>query len=988
MYRIVFWNGFADEVHTYSAIGAKGSNNKKRKMKAKPTYQELEEQIAELKKQVEAGRQNSFVQNEEHTQQNNELIRSIMQCPKGMNIFSLDLNYCYTSFTFSHKETMKSIWGVDIEEGMNMLDMIKKDGDREKAKHNFDRTLRGEHFILIEDYGADELLRTWWENRYSPIYSDTNTIEGLTVFVTDITERKQAEMEIKRMAELLTLAPNPITVCDYNGNFLYANQKALDIYGYTWEEFKAIPLSKLDTAESAAQAPARLKEIAKKGEARFQTDSIKKDGSIVTMEVFVKTTKWDDVDAFITISNDVTERKRLEETQQIILEISQLSFKHNSLNSFMTAIHQIINRVVRANNLYLALYDKISNTYSFPFHEDEFDDFKIGQSYNLSNGYTDLVRKSGKAIINRGKIDQESDKNEEVKGYGEVPSVWFGLPVMSSDRNEIIGVIAVQDYHNFNAYAETEQATMEIIADKIGVYIERVKTLESLKKAKEKAEESEYKYRNILDTLSEAVSLNEIIYDNNGEMIDYRIIDANKAFYADTGLTKEQTINKTATQLYGLSSEYIHSFWKKHVNLNETVYSEMYDPDNKKYSYISTSPIVNHQFVTAFFDITERKRIENESIIAREKAEKSEAIYLKLFSEIPDGVYKSTHEGRFIDVNPAMVSMLGYSSKEELLKVDIKNDLYFSASDRENLTLDHVQKKLDVFRMRRKDGSEIWVEDHGWYTFDNQGNILYHEGVLRDVTERIRSEQELFAAKNKAEESDRLKSAFLANMSHEIRTPMNGILGFTSLLKEPDFSGDEKEKFIEIIEKSGARMLGTINDIIDISKIESGQIKVVLSDVNLNNQLDDLYEFFLPEAQKKNIKLSITNKLPNDHSTIKTDKEKLNSILTNFIKNAIKYTHSGSIKLGCSIHKKLGQDELEFYVKDTGTGISKEKQAAVFNRFEQVDIASSQVYEGSGLGLAISKAYVEMLGGQIGLESEEGIGSRFYFTIPFKKIEK
>jgi len=138
----------------------------------------------------------ALFESEEHAQQNNELLRSIMESPKGMIIFSLDPQYRYTSFTISHKETMKYIWGVDIKVGMNMLDIIQKDGDREKAKHNFDLALRGEHLILIEEYGADDLYRTWWENRYSPIYSDTNTIVGLTVFVADITKRKQAE-EIK-----------------------------------------------------------------------------------------------------------------------------------------------------------------------------------------------------------------------------------------------------------------------------------------------------------------------------------------------------------------------------------------------------------------------------------------------------------------------------------------------------------------------------------------------------------------------------------------------------------------------------------------------------------------------------------------------------------------------------------------------------------------------------------------------------------------------
>ncbi len=252
-------------------------------------------------------------------------------------------------------------------------------------------------------------------------------------------------------------------------------------------------------------------------------------------------------------------------------------------------------------------------------------------------------------------------------------------------------------------------------------------------------------------------------------------------------------------------------------------------------------------------------------------------------------------------------------------------------------------------------------------------------------TEIKENRLQLIAAKEKAEESDRLKSAFLANMSHEIRTPMNGIIGFTNLLKKPGLSGKEQEKFINIIEKSGDRMLNTINDIIDISKIEAGQVDVVISDINLNNKIEELYDFFLPEANKNGIELSVINKLPNRKVIIKSDKEKLDSILTNLIKNAIKFTHNGSIELCCLMNEA---GELQFHVKDTGIGIPKERQKAIFSRFEQADIEDKQAYEGSGLGLAISKAYVEMLGGKIWLvsnpDSSKGeVGSQFYFTIPY-----
>ena len=240
--------------------------------------------------------------------------------------------------------------------------------------------------------------------------------------------------------------------------------------------------------------------------------------------------------------------------------------------------------------------------------------------------------------------------------------------------------------------------------------------------------------------------------------------------------------------------------------------------------------------------------------------------------------------------------------------------------------------------------------------------------------------EDIFKAKEKAEESDRLKSAFLANMSHEIRTPMNGILGFADLLKTPDLSGEKQQEYIQIIEKSGIRMLNIIKDIIDISKIESGQIDVHISPTNINENYSFLLNLFKPETEKKGLKLRLKSVLPENEAIIKTDKEKVFAVLSNLIKNAIKFSFKGSIEFGL----KKKDNYLEFYVKDMGVGIPQEQLKIIFERFRQGSESLSRNYEGAGLGLAISKAYVEILGGNIRAESEVGKGSTFYFTIPYE----
>jgi signal transduction histidine kinase len=241
-----------------------------------------------------------------------------------------------------------------------------------------------------------------------------------------------------------------------------------------------------------------------------------------------------------------------------------------------------------------------------------------------------------------------------------------------------------------------------------------------------------------------------------------------------------------------------------------------------------------------------------------------------------------------------------------------------------------------------------------------------------------RQKTELKLAKEKAELSDKLKSAFLANMSHEIRTPMNGIMGFASLLKEKKLPGDKQEEYLSIIERSGTRMLTILNDLMCISKIESGQMEVAVTEMNANEITGHIHSFFRPEAEKKGIRLLVKNPLPSSEVSLKTDWEKIEAVLVNLVKNAIKFTSEGSIELG---YEKNGK-AFRFYVKDTGSGIPPDQKELIFERFRQADDVVTNHNEGVGLGLSISKAYVQMLHGEMWVDSEPGKGSVFYFTIP------
>ncbi|MEI6823168.1 MAG: response regulator [Bacteroidota bacterium] len=253
---------------------------------------------------------------------------------------------------------------------------------------------------------------------------------------------------------------------------------------------------------------------------------------------------------------------------------------------------------------------------------------------------------------------------------------------------------------------------------------------------------------------------------------------------------------------------------------------------------------------------------------------------------------------------------------------------------------------------------------------ENQNHILEEK-----VKERTK---ELVIAKEKAEESDRLKTAFLNNISHEIRTPFNGIIGLLSMLIEDAISKEEKEEYVNMINYSADRLMNTINDIVEISQIQAEKIELSISKVNIDYLINVLIDKFKTPTENKQLDLIIKNNLPSNIENINTDKLKLISILSYIIDNAIKFTNAGNIELGIDYNS----DFLMFFVKDTGVGINKNDYTKIFERFMQVDVSNTRLYEGSGLGLSIAKTYTEILGGKIWVESEINKGSIFYISIP------
>ena len=283
----------------------------------------------------------------------------------------------------------------------------------------------------------------------------------------------------------------------------------------------------------------------------------------------------------------------------------------------------------------------------------------------------------------------------------------------------------------------------------------------------------------------------------------------------------------------------------------------------------------------------------------------------------------------------------------------------------------------------RMDGEEFFAE-----VSVNKIEVEHREillAIVRDITTRKNLEKSLMKAKEKAEESDRLKSAFLANTSHEIRTPMNAIVGFSKLLDSENLSLNKRREYIKNIVEKGYQLLQIINDIIDVSKIEANQLNINKSSFSLNEMMNEIYQEFLEESKNKdNIEFSVDKESANG-SYIKMDQNRLKQILSNLLSNAFKYTDEGKIVFG---YQLKDQETIMFYVKDTGIGIDKDKHHIIFDSFRKSDNSTTRIYGGTGLGLSISKALVELMGGNIWVESTLNKGAEFYFTLPYEAAHK
>ncbi|MDQ2179859.1 PAS domain S-box protein [Marinifilum sp. D714] len=362
-----------------------------------------------------------------------------------------------------------------------------------------------------------------------------------------------------------------------------------------------------------------------------------------------------------------------------------------------------------------------------------------------------------------------------------------------------------------------------------------------------------------------------------------------------------------------------------------------------------------------------------------------------ILQTVPEMIWLKSKDGKYLACNNNFAEFLGVKEEELIGKSDFvifKNaeiaDFYFK-KDLEVIKSGDTIRFVNWVRSVKED-NKILTETIKTPMYDSNGNITGVLGVSRDISEIKKTEEELRKAKEKAEESDKLKSIFLANMSHEIRTPMNAIMGFSELLIDSEIEEVERMQYVNIIQQSGNRLVQIIDDIVDLSKLEMSQITLKKSDFYLFSLLKESLEIHKNRdliKSKPNLELAIKLNPELEGLVLHSDYTRVQQVLDNLIENSIKFSDSGRVELGGTVIESNNQVFVEIYVKDNGIGIPKDRHEVIFERFRQGD--EEHFIDGTGLGLSICKGLVELLGGTIRFESEVGVGSTFYFTIPVDK---
>jgi PAS domain S-box-containing protein len=803
-----------------------------------------------------------------------------------------------------------------------------------------------------------------FQSTFIPIVDKQGVVQCLMGLTQDITERKHAEEALiaseRKFRTIFEESSDPILIIE-NGIFVNCNRATVEMLGYkTKEEFLNVhpsvlsPEQQPDGRNSNEKAEEMMNCALALGTHRFEWLHSKSNKEIIPVEVLLTAISNETGNKVIhCVWRDITERKLEEEALR------------KSEERYRELVEGTKNLVTRVNKEGRFVFVNAVSHEIFGISPEEClglsaFDFMHPDDKEVTEKWFEELIKSGK--------NTNSIENRQVNSKtGKVVHMLWSSNIQFNDDGSMVGINSIgQDI--------TERKLAE----------------EELIKSKEKAEKSENKFRTIFEgaPLGIAIidSLTGQIYDANPQFAEIAGRTINELTTIDwMTITHPDDVQEDLDNMALMNAGVINGF-----NMNKRYIT----PDDKvvwinlSIARLEAEDKAKPRHLSMTEDITERKLAEQALIKSKKNEDRLQVAkdYLdKIINTVASPIFVKNDKHEFILVNNALCELLNLRAHELIGKtglehfpsdqreVFLENDRMVLSTGKENINEEFLTDGTGALR--------IIISKKTLYTDKENNKFLVC--VISDITHLKNTEKELIKAKEKAEESDNLKSAFLANMSHEIRTPMNAILGFSGLLKKENLVKSTKDQYIQYIESAGNSLLNLISDIVDVSKIDANQLNIKYEPCNVNQLIDNLHERFKVINTNAECNIITSKGLQAADSIISTDNMRLSQILSNLIENALKFTKKGEVEFGY-IHKG---EILEFFIKDSGIGIDKKYHTSIFDRFRQVDNDYTKSSSGTGLGLTIVKNLTELLGGTVWVESERNNGATFRFTLPYT-IEK
>lgn len=804
----------------------------------------------------------------------------------------------------------------------------------------------------------------------------------------------ELRMSEERYRNLYYCAADAIIMADMDARIISVNQQACLQYGYQSEQFLSMKISDIDAPEEARRIPERIAAIDRNGHAEFEAVHRDARGRDVFVDVKATRIMVDGRPCIMSICRDIGDKKRAEQETRynearLASLVRILQQRQESIQDFLDyALHEAI-AVTGSAIGYIYYYDEERrlfelNTWSKGVLE-ECRVLEPRTTYHLDNTgvWGDAVRRRGPIIINDFQAPHPLKKGYP-PGHAHLDR-FLTVPVIKEDR--IVAVVGVAN--SPKDYGELDVTQLTLLMDAVWQVTER-------KRAEEALRASQRQLADIIDFLPDAT----LAVDMKG-----RVIIWNRAMEKMTGIPAAEMLGKGkhayTVPFYGEARKQLmdlvfdddpetaalySGLTREGESLIAEVFCHALYGNTGAWLYVTASPLHDQHgevigAIEMIRDITDQKR-------SADALRETNQYLDNLFNYANAPIIVWDPGFRITRFNRAFEFLTGRSAPEvmeQTLEILFPDAMVESSMELIKKTLTGERWETVEIAIQHCDGS---VRTLLW----NSATLFSPDGETpvaaiaqgQDITERKQYELELEQARNAADAASRAKSEFLANMSHEIRTPMNGVIGMTGLLLDTDLDDDQRG-YAETVRSSGESLLGIINDILDFSKIEAGRMELETLDFDLRALLDDFAANMAAPAYEKGLEF-ICAAAPEVPAYLRGDPGRLRQILTNLAGNSVKFTRKGEIAVRVTLVTESESEALLcFSVQDTGIGVAREKQGILFEKFTQADASTTRRYGGTGLGLAISKELVEMMGGEIGVESEEGKGSTFWFTVPLRK---